>query len=83
MDNESSLKEVVRKIDGFLDTDEIFVFVFVILPLKCDLPMCCMLQRRNISEREARMRGLRADYNMVLEQSAQSMVPTSCREVFN
>ena len=33
-----------------------------------------MLQRRKISEREARMRGLRANYNMVLEQSAQSMV---------
>ena len=38
-----------------------------------------MLQRRQISEREARMRGLRANYNMVLEQSAQSMVSTSCR----
>ena len=37
-----------------------------------------MLQRRNISEREARMRGLRANYNTVLEQSAQSMVSTSC-----
>ena len=35
-----------------------------------------MLQRRQILEREARMRGLRANYNMVLEQSAQSMVST-------
>ena len=40
-----------------------------------------MLQRRKISEREARMRGLRANYNMVLEQSAQSMVSTSCRGI--
>ena len=38
-----------------------------------------MLQRRKISEREARMRGLRANYNMVLEQSAQSMVSSSRR----
>jgi hypothetical protein len=40
-----------------------------------------MLQRRKISEREARMRGLRANYNMVLEQSAQSMVSTSRRGI--
>jgi hypothetical protein len=40
-----------------------------------------MLQRRKILEREARMRGLRANYNMVLEQSAQSMVSTSRRGI--
>lgn len=40
-----------------------------------------MLQRRQILEREARMRGLRANYNMVLEQSAQSIVSTSGRGI--
>lgn len=44
-----------------------------------EIRLSFMLQRRNISEREARMRGLRANYNMVLEQSAQSMVSTSRR----
>ena len=42
-----------------------------------------MLQRRKILEREARMRGLRANYNIVLEQSAQSMVSTSRRGILN
>ncbi|KAF8807633.1 hypothetical protein BYT27DRAFT_7189711 [Phlegmacium glaucopus] len=61
LDNESSLNEVVRKIDGVLESDETFVL------------------RRKISESEARMRGLRANYNMVLEQSAQKQLEIADR----
>ncbi|KAF8973835.1 hypothetical protein BDZ97DRAFT_1912290 [Flammula alnicola] len=53
LDNESSLGEVVRKIDGLLEDDETF-------PL-----------RREISEREAHIKELSTNYNVVVELSAK------------
>ncbi|KAF8167866.1 hypothetical protein B0H34DRAFT_683354 [Crassisporium funariophilum] len=53
LDNETSLSEVVRKIDGILEEDEAFVL------------------RRDISEREARIRDFQAKRHAVLEQCAK------------
>jgi len=70
LDNETSLDQVVQKIDGILKEDEGF-------PLVCSQPCCeftlTILQRREVFEREARIRELRANHGTVIDRIATSM----------
>jgi len=70
LDNQTSLDQVVQKIDGILEEDEGF-------PLVCSQPCCkftlIFLQRREVFEREARIRELRANHGTVIDRIATSM----------
>ena len=75
LDNEGSQSEIVRKIDGLLENDMVFPLVCALIRFSAVLII--PIQRREITEREARIRELAANHSIVISQSAKSKMPTN------